>query len=102
MKFSKMFNLSIGDAGRGFIVTLIGAALTVLYSSISEGALPTGAQLKTALLVGLGAGISYLLKNVFTGVPAVIEVDPAKTIVVNEETKQVLVEKQPEFTTNKK
>lgn len=92
MKFSKLFNINMGDLGRGFIVTLIAAALTVLYQSIQDGAIPTLLQLKTAIMIGLGAGISYLIKNVLTGVPKSIEVDTAKTVIVDEKTKAVLVD----------
>lgn len=92
MKFAKLFNINIGDLGRGFIVTLITAALTVLYQSIADGAIPALPQLKTALLVGVGAGISYLIKNLLTGVPKSVEVDVTKTIVVDATSKQVLVD----------
>ncbi len=90
--FPKFGNVSLLDLGKGFIVTIISTALTVLYSSIAENALPNVAQVKTAILIGLGTGISYLIKQLITGIPPAIEIDPAKTAVINKNTKEVLVQ----------
>ena len=72
---SKQFTLNWRDITRGFITAIITAFLTSVYQSIESGALPTLAQLKTAGLIGLGAGVSYLLKNLLS--PAKIEIVPA-------------------------
>lgn len=89
-KFSDFLQINITDIGRGFIITLISTALTFLFTTIQENAIPTLAELKSSLLIGVGAGISYLIKNLLAGAPKEIHVDPAKTIVINEKTKEVI------------
>lgn len=66
MNQSNFLSVNWKDVLKGFIVAAISAAVTGIYSSLSNGALPTVEQLKTSALVGLGAGISYLIKNFFT------------------------------------
>ena len=51
VSFPKIFDLNFRDLGKGFIVTIISTALTVLYSSIAENDLPDLAQKLTVLLV---------------------------------------------------
>jgi len=89
--FPKLWNINLLDLGKGFVVTLISTALTVLYSGLASNAIPTIAEIKTALLVGLGTGISYLIKQLITGIPPAIEIDPAKTAVIDRDTKEILV-----------
>ncbi len=66
MKQSNFFSLNLRDILRGVLMTAITAASTGIYQSLDSGALPTLSQLKISGLVGLAAGISYLLKNLFT------------------------------------
>lgn len=90
ISFPKLFELNMRDLGKAFIVTMISSALTTLYQSLAVNAIPTVAQLKAAALIGLGTGISYLIKQLITGVPKAIEIDPAKTIVINQNTKEII------------
>jgi hypothetical protein len=63
---SDLFKLDWKDIGRGFLIAVISSAITSLYATISSGSLPTLAELQTAGLVGLGAGLAYIIKNVLT------------------------------------
>lgn len=63
---SKFLNLDIKDAINGFVVAFLSAALTGLVATLDSGALPSVAELKNAGVVGLTAGLSYLLKNILT------------------------------------
>ncbi len=63
---SDIFSINWRDLGKGFVTALITAALTAIATSIEAGSLPTLAALKSAGLVGLVAGIAYLIKNFLT------------------------------------
>lgn len=63
---SNLFNLNSQDLLKGFIVAFLSAALTGIVSTLDSGVLPTLAELKSAGVVGLTAGLSYLLKNLLT------------------------------------
>lgn len=69
---SNFLNLNIDDLLKGFIVAFLSTALTGLIATLDSGALPTLAELKSAGVVGLTAGISYLLKNLLTNSQGVI------------------------------
>ena len=66
MNQSNFLSLNWKDLLKGFIVAAITAAVTGISQSLEAGSFPTVAQLKTSALVGLAAGISYLIKNFFT------------------------------------
>lgn len=66
MKQSELFTLNWRDAVNGFIVTVITSAVTGLGQVLENGTLPTVAQLKTAGIIGLAAGFSYIVKNFFS------------------------------------
>lgn len=67
MKQSKFFSLKARDFIKGFIMAVITAIAMGIYTSIDSGTFPPDAAgWKTMLLTGLGAGISYLIKNLFT------------------------------------
>jgi VIT1/CCC1 family predicted Fe2+/Mn2+ transporter len=63
---SKFLNLDVKDAVNGFIVAFLSAALTGLVTTLDSGVLPNVAELKQAGVIGLTAGLSYLLKNLVT------------------------------------
>lgn len=63
---SKFLSLDTKDAINGFVVAFLGAALSAILATLDSGALPTLAELKSAGIVGLTAGLSYLIKNVLT------------------------------------
>jgi len=63
---SNFLNLNSQDLLKGFIVAFLSAALTGIVTTLDSGVLPTLAELKSAGIVGLTAGLSYLLKNLLT------------------------------------
>jgi VIT1/CCC1 family predicted Fe2+/Mn2+ transporter len=63
---SKFLNLDAKDAVNGFIVAFLSAALTGIVTTLDSGVLPNVAELKQAGVIGLTAGLSYLLKNLVT------------------------------------
>lgn len=63
---SRFLSLNAQDLIKGVIMTVIGTAIPTLITILSEGHMPTLAELKSALIIGLAAGLSYLVKNFFT------------------------------------
>ncbi len=63
---SQFFNLNLKDLIKGAIVAIISAIVTAIIPVIDSGSLPTMEQLKAAGWMALTAGVSYLLKNLFT------------------------------------
>jgi hypothetical protein len=63
---SQFFNLNLKDLAKGAIVAIISAVVTAIIPVIESGTLPTIEQLKAAGWMALTAGVSYLLKNLFT------------------------------------
>ena len=69
---SNFLNLNVDDLVKGFIVAFLSTALTGVVATLDSGALLTLAELKSAGIVGLTAGISYLLKNLLTNSQGVV------------------------------
>jgi hypothetical protein len=63
---SSFLKLDTQDLVKGFVVAFLSASLTGLVAILDSGALPTLIELKQAGIVGLTAGLSYLLKNLLT------------------------------------
>lgn len=64
---SNFLNINLKDLLKGFIVAVVMAILTAVYTAIEAGNLAfTWEFFKPVLITGLGAGIAYLLKNLFT------------------------------------
>ena len=63
---SNFLNLDVKDAINRFIVAFLSAALTGIVTTLDSGILPNVTELKQAGVVGLTAGLSYLLKNLLT------------------------------------
>lgn len=51
----------------GLAVAVGGAVSAVIIPVFNTGVMPTITQLKTAALIGVGAGIAYLVKNYLMG-----------------------------------
>ena len=68
MKQSAFLNLNLRDAGKAFLVAVICAFLTALYTYTKTGYLPsTVAEWKNLLFTALSAGFAYLVKNFLSG-----------------------------------
>ncbi len=63
---SSFLNLNTQDLVKGFVVAFLSAALTGVITTLDSNTLPTLAELRQAGIVGLTAGLSYLLKNLLT------------------------------------
>lgn len=66
MTNSSFLGLNVRDAVNGFVVAFFGTALTGLIAILDGGRLPENEEIKAAAIVGLTAGLSYLLKNFLT------------------------------------
>ena len=60
-----LWKIQLSDFWRGLIIAVLMAVLTVVYETIQAGSL--NISWNAVLLAGIGAGISYLLKNMMTG-----------------------------------
>jgi hypothetical protein len=63
---SNFLNLNANDLMKGFVVAFFSAALTGIVAILETSQLPQMSDLKAASVVGLTAGLSYLLKNFLT------------------------------------
>jgi hypothetical protein len=63
---SSFLRLNTSDLVKGFVVAFLSASLTGIINTLDSGALPLLSELKQAGIVGLTAGLSYLLKNLLT------------------------------------
>ena len=60
---SKLFSLHLNDVVHGFVTAFATASFTGITMSLESGHLPTLAELKTQLLIGLAGGLGYLFKK---------------------------------------
>lgn len=63
-KVSKFFSLNGQDIFKGLVITVLTAALTVVYSSLQSGTFCLDP--KQVATTALTAGVAYLLKNLGT------------------------------------
>ncbi len=65
MNRAKLWSLAQTDWARGLIVAIITAPLTIIYESVSKGALVF--NWNAIIAAAITGGIAYLLKNLATG-----------------------------------
>ena len=63
---SDFLKLNWADIGKGVLIAFGTAVIVGLQTSLSAGKLPTLQELGALALVGLSAGLVYIIKNVFT------------------------------------
>jgi hypothetical protein len=63
---SDFLKLNLKDYLRGLLVSALTAALIALQPIVERGTLPTLEELKEIGIVGVSAGIAYLVKNFLT------------------------------------
>lgn len=63
---SKFFSLNSFDFIKSILVAFGTSFLTGLVQILQNGTLPTLVQIKTMAIAGAAAGISYIIKNLFT------------------------------------
>jgi hypothetical protein len=88
MKTSSFLSLNVQDFVRGLIMAVGGAVFAVIQSSISAGVFTI--DWVNIWHIALAAFVVYIGKNFFTPAPATVEIDPAKTQVINTNTKIAL------------
>jgi hypothetical protein len=67
MKQSKFLNLNWADLGKGLLIAFLTAFLGGVLDLLQSGTLPvTWVVLQPIVELSLAAGVSYLLKNLFT------------------------------------
>lgn len=92
-KFAGLFKLNYQDWIRGLYMAMMGAVLGIVEPIIVSGSFEFDWVLigKTALNVG---GL-YIVKQLLTPIPKVVEIDPSKTAVVDTFNKEVISETKP-------
>ena len=63
--FTKLWTVKLGDFERGLIVAILTTPFTIIYDSVSTGALVF--DWKKILAAAVAGGIGYILKNILTG-----------------------------------
>lgn len=63
---SEFLKLNLKDLGRGAIVAILTAVLIALEPIIQSGDIPDIEQLKAIGIIGISAGVAYLIKNLLT------------------------------------
>jgi VIT1/CCC1 family predicted Fe2+/Mn2+ transporter len=63
---SGFLKLSWADLGKGLLVAFFSALITGFYQLLQSGAALDWITIKPVLLVAIAAGLSYLIKNLFT------------------------------------
>ena len=66
MDFSQFFKINLRDLGKGVIMAILGSIVSALLVIVNTGTLPTLDEWKNVGMLGLMAGLSYLLKNLLT------------------------------------
>ena len=66
MKKANLFNLNWRDVLKGLIMAFISAVVTGVYQLIQTNGIISWVTIKPVIVVGIGAGLSYLIKNYFT------------------------------------
>jgi len=89
MKLSTFLSLNQQDWLKGLVMAVLGAVYAIIEPLLSSGTLTF--NWKYIGTTALSTSVLYLVKNLFTPIPKMVEVDPVKTIVVDVNTKDVIV-----------
>ena len=60
-------SLKVKEIIHGVFVAVGGAISAVIVPVFNSGTMPNGSQVKSAGIIGIGAGLAYLLKNLLIG-----------------------------------
>lgn len=66
MKHSKFFSWNGFDFIKGAVMAAASAGANVVLNIVNDSALPSVTELRNAAVVGVCAGIAYLIKQLFT------------------------------------
>jgi hypothetical protein len=83
--FSEKGSLDFRDWIHGFIMALLSSGLITLQEMLTDGI--SNVNWHVVLSVAIAGGVGYIIKQLSTGVPTQIEIDPTKTEVIEKPTK---------------
>jgi hypothetical protein len=63
--FTHLWTVHMGDWGRGLVVAIMTAPLTIIYQSVSAGSLTF--DWKAIITTAITGGLAYIMKNLATG-----------------------------------
>ena len=89
MKKSTFLNLNIQDFLKGLIMTVGGGIVAIIAPSIESGAFVF--DWTVIWHTAVATGLTYIAKNLFSPTPKKIEIDPAKTSVVDSKTNETIL-----------
>lgn len=65
--FTKLWKIQLGDWGRGLLIAILTAPLTIIYQSLMATPVTLIFDWTSIIGAGLAGGIGYILKNLATG-----------------------------------
>ena len=65
--FTQLWKMKLGDWGRGLVIAVLTAPLTIIYQSLMATPVTLVFDWKAIIGGGLAGGIAYILKNLGTG-----------------------------------
>lgn len=65
--FAELWTVKLGDWGRGLVIAILTAPLTIIYTSLMATPMTLVFDWKVILGTALAGGIAYILKNFGTG-----------------------------------
>lgn len=89
-KFSGFLSLNARDWLNGLFVSIFGAVLAIVQTSITEEAFSI--DLDQLWKTALKAGLAYIAYKLSSPIPKVVAIDPTKTAVVDVTNKEVISE----------
>lgn len=90
MKKSSFLSLNIQDFLKSLIVSVLGGVAAVIAPSIQDGSFVF--NWTVIWHTAIASGLAYLCKNLFSPTPKTVQIDPSKTSVVDEVSKQVIMD----------
>lgn len=62
---SKKYRIDLYDIGKGFLLAIVTPVLVAIQDTLDAGMLTL--DWKKLLMIGIGGGLAYLIKNFFSG-----------------------------------
>lgn len=89
MKQSNFLSLNFQDFIKGLLMAVGGAVMAIVLPSLQNGSLTF--DWTTIWHTAIASALAYLGKNLFTAPSKTIQIDPSKTSVVDQKTKETIV-----------
>lgn len=65
--FTELWRVKLGDFGRGLVIAVFTAPLTIIYASLTADPVTLIFDWKAIIGASLAAGVAYIMKNMATG-----------------------------------